>query len=227
MAQDRFKSKGSWRSLRKNYKEILATVPKLKGKYVLDEIPDDRLYKSMLRKRAIAYARQKYQHSIWDLDRQVFIHKYYPWSYQEYVPTLVPQGWYRLKQAKAVYRKVFGPHALDHVKFIKGKLALERDFKVGISLYINKHWQYIPSKTGLLALSKFGSKEEITSFLEGTTVHDVRSNLDMELIYYNNGSGGSINYQARDIAKARLQKRKSLAAKAKRDLYDIPDEYKH
>lgn len=210
-------------TLEERYREVMATIPKLKGKYLEDEIPDSEVQEKLLKKRAKNKAEQKLQHSVWDLDTRIFIHKYYPWSYRDYIPTLILQGWYSKEKAKRVYRKIFGPHALDHVKFISGKGALERNFSVGISLYINNHWQYIPSKTGLLALSKFGNKEVFTSFIQGTNTHQKRKELDNSLTYFQNGSVGGINYQDRKIKKTRLSKRKEIDNKAKNRYYIFPD----
>lgn len=81
------------------------------------------------------------------LDRKIYLGKYYPWSYKNFIPTLVLQGWYDVKYAKKKYIKQFGPDALKYVKFIKGREALERNFYIGHSLYINGHWEVIRNKT--------------------------------------------------------------------------------
>ena len=212
-------------TLEERYREIMSTVPKLKGKYLEGEITDVEVKSKLLQRRLKNKANQDLQHSVWDLDTQIFIHKYYPWSYKDYIPTLILQGWYSEKKAKKVYKKIFGPHALDHIKFISGKRALERNFSVGISLYINNHWQYIPSKTGLLALSKFGNKKVFTSFIQGTNTHQKRKELDDSLTYFQNGSSGEINYQDRKIKEARLSKRKAADNKAKNRYYIFPPGY--
>lgn len=80
------------------------------------------------------------------LDKQVYLKKYYPWSYKDYIPTLVLQGWYEPELAKKKYYLVYGPHALDHVKFIRGDEAIARNFAIGKSLYINGQWRTVRNK---------------------------------------------------------------------------------
>lgn len=80
------------------------------------------------------------------LDPKVYLHKYYPWCYKNYIPTLVLQGWYNVNFAKKYYIKNYGPDALKFIKFIRGKEALQREFDVGRSLYINGRWVLITDK---------------------------------------------------------------------------------
>lgn len=74
-------------------------------------------------------------------DKKVFLHKYYPWCYKNYIPQVVLQGWYDVKIAKKKYKKIYGPDALRYIKFIKGRSALEKGFSVGKSIYVNGRWQ--------------------------------------------------------------------------------------
>lgn len=97
------------------------------------------------------YQRRTERARISNTDPKVYLHKYYPWSYRDYVPTLYLQGFYSVDYAKRRYLKIYGPDALKHVKFISGKDALEKEFAIGKNLYINGTW--IKPK-GLLSLPK-------------------------------------------------------------------------
>lgn len=114
-------------------------LPKLNGRFILDSIP---------RKIREAYYRQLRKESFHrTIDLKIFTYKYYPWCYRDEYPTLVLQGWYDVDLAKARYIKRYGKNALKHIKFIKGKEAVERGFKIGPSLFICGKWRMPMNKT--------------------------------------------------------------------------------
>lgn len=73
-------------------------------------------------------------------DKRLYYNKWYPWCYKGDVPTVYPQGFYELWYPKKKLLLTFGPNALDYIKWIKGIDAVEKDFAIGKSLYINGSW---------------------------------------------------------------------------------------
>lgn len=201
------------------YRAALKLIPR-NGRYLVwEELP--KKYQRMLKEKR---KRQKKKYlavkSIWDLDPKIWLHKYYPWCYNEYIPTLVLQGWYDENKAKKAYLRTYGPQALKYVKFIKGKDALERDFKIGHNLYINGRWRYIPGKSSMFP-TKYGGFQtviEVTRKIPGANPHLKRKHLDKEIPYYQNGSR-EIIFKNKPIKKARLQKAKSIDNERKKSLY--------
>ena len=120
----------------KEYKAAVKKNPKYGGHIVIDLLPEHlRDYaKEVLKKRKEQYRKTRV---IGKLDKKVYLYKYYPWCYRDYKPTLVLQGWYSVKAAKEKYLQFYGPHALKYVKFIRGKDAVEKEFSIGKTLYIN------------------------------------------------------------------------------------------
>lgn len=92
--------------------------------------------------------RRRYQKEsfIKNLDSKIYLHKFYPWCYREFRPTLVLQGFYSIKFAKKKYLFTYGEDALKYVKFVKGRAALERGFSIGDTLHINGKWIQPASK---------------------------------------------------------------------------------
>lgn len=80
------------------------------------------------------------------LDDRIYINKYYPWCYKNYIPTLALQGWYNRSEAKKLYKLFYGPNALKHVRFIKGKKAIEKNFSIGKTVYIDGMWRQVKNK---------------------------------------------------------------------------------
>lgn len=134
----------SYDSYRDQYNKIRDTVIRQGNWVVVDSLPEE-LREWFIRKRYIEQFRcrrnilaKRCTRLSWD--KKIYLHKYYPWCYKNYVPQVVLQGWYDVKIAKKKYKKVYGKDALKYIKFIKGKLALERDFKVGRCIYVNGKW---------------------------------------------------------------------------------------
>ena len=154
------------------------------------------------------------------LDQHIYIHKYYPWSYENYIPALVLQGWYDVKAAKHAYLRVYGPKALKYVRFIQGKRAIEKGFKIVAHLYINNRWRPIPGKHSMFP-RKFGMqrlKIKLTKIIPGATLAIKRRNLEQELKYYHAGSH-EIIFSDKPIKTARLQKVRALKQQGATKLY--------
>lgn len=192
-------------------------APRIKGKIVESEL-SRRAKRYLLASRKRHKEKREKVKAVWVLDSKIWLHKYYPWCYNEYLPTLVLQGWYNEDKAKKAYLRIYGPEALKYVKFIKGKDAVEREFKIGHNLYINGRWRYIPGKSSMLP-SKYGEcKSQVTKLIPGRNTNAKRKNLDTEIPYYQNGSQ-EIIFENKSIKKARLQKVSSLKNERKKELY--------
>lgn len=132
---------------RRTYRYYRKLALRDNNKITLIECYPDELRDYVLKvRKAYKKKKAKYKHCK-ALDKRIFIHKWYPWSYWGYHPRVVPQGWYSLKLAKQKYIDLYGKENLRHVKWIKGKEALERDFKVGKRLFIGNRWVPIRIKT--------------------------------------------------------------------------------
>lgn len=82
------------------------------------------------------------------IDHKIYANKFYPWSYGKTgEPTLILQGWYNVELAKRRYLRRYGKHALDHIRFIQGKEAIERGFKIGKSILVEGKWRTVMNKT--------------------------------------------------------------------------------
>lgn len=80
------------------------------------------------------------------LDDRIYLNKYYPWCYKNYIPTVALQGWYNRKEAKQIYKLFYGPTALKHIRFIKGRNAIAKNFSVGKTVYIDGRWRPVKNK---------------------------------------------------------------------------------
>lgn len=203
------------------YACALRLAPKLNGKIMVEELPEyhrRRYLKSRKKKKKKVEVIRR----IWELDKKVYLHKYYPWCYVDYVPKLVLQGWYNVSKAKKAYIKLYGKDYSKYVKFIKGKKALEKDFKIGTSLYINGKMVKIHNKSNVLSnkytASKIKVMEHINNSIKGSTNTQKRKNLDKDISYYQNGSREPL-FQNKSIKKIRLQKMESIKNNRKKDLY--------
>lgn len=114
-------------------------VPKIGSHYDLSFVPKviRTRYKQQLRKEGF--------HRV--IDHKIFTYKYYPWCYKGDTPTLILQGWYNVELAKSRYIRRYGKHALDNIRFIQGREAIERGFQIGKSLLIEGKWRTIMNKT--------------------------------------------------------------------------------
>lgn len=80
------------------------------------------------------------------LDDRIYLNKYYPWCYKNYIPTVALQGWYNRKEAKQIYKLFYGPTALKHIRFIKGRNAIAKNFSIGKTVYIDGMWRPVKNK---------------------------------------------------------------------------------
>lgn len=80
------------------------------------------------------------------LDDRIYLNKYYPWCYKNYIPTVALQGWYNRKEAKQIYKLFYGPTALKHIRFIKGRNAIAKNFSMGKTVYIDGMWRPVKNK---------------------------------------------------------------------------------
>jgi len=198
---------------------IVQNAPRFKGKVVTDTLPKEYRDK-ILNYRAQGKLTTKQANLLLKLDKCIYIHKYYPWSYENYIPALVLQGWYDARVAKRAYLRIYGPNALKHVQFIQGKEAIEKGFKIVGHLYINYRWRPIPGKHSMFP-TKFGMKSlklKLFDIIPGATLAIKKRNLENELDYLHAGSR-EIIFSDKQIKAARLQKVRSLKQQRAKDLY--------
>lgn len=191
--------------------------------------------KAYLKQRKIKKHHQELQkrfQQIAGVDIKIFLYKWYPWSYKNYVPTLVLQGWYDVNRAKKFFLNKYGPNALKYVKFSKGKTILESgDFKVGKTLYINGMWRLVNSKIYIPPEDKPEAQGHswnrlrfkhmmMESTKKRTRGHNDRVHLDKELIYF--------QHERTPIQKAtrkenlKLQKIQQVKRQRKKTLFEEP-----
>lgn len=179
--------------------------------------------KSRKKSRATSKERKK-NAEYFKLDRKIYIHKYYPWCYENYRPSLVLQGWYNVDRAKKSYLKTYGPKSLDYVKFIKGKEAVEKGFCITHHLYINGGWKHIQGKHSMFHPSGIGllhsEKREIVKNAKGTTGYLKRISIENNIRYRNNGSNGETIFKDTTIKKVRLQATKAAINRGVKSVYE-------
>lgn len=129
---------------RKGWKEAVAKAVRINGKIDINSLPPK--FRPYLKKKREAMRKLRKLTPTVKLDSKVYVKKWYPWCYKDYVPTLVLQGWFDPEQAKEKYYLTYGPHALDHVKFVQGGEAIAQGFAIGKSLYINGRWRIVRNK---------------------------------------------------------------------------------
>lgn len=202
----------------KDFMKSLREAPRASGKIILEELP----LKFRRRLLSIRNHEKRYKKEVdlvLGLDKKVYIYKYYPWSYKEYIPTLVLQGWYDVNKAKKAYIKNFGPKALKHVRFILGREALEKGFSVGTSLYINNKWRPISGKKSLLGFSKTLFGKRLIDTMDSSTLSRKRKKFDKEITYYQNGFSGDY-VSDKPIKESRLQALQKINTERKKNLYE-------
>lgn len=147
-------------------------------------------------------------------DDRIYLHKWYPWSYWGYKPRLVPQGWYNLDLAKQRYIDLYGKDNLRHIKWVKGKEALERNFIMGRRLYIGNQWVNIRRKS-YYSLSythiKKLSTSHRTDFVERTIITSSKL-LASEITHSVNKAKRVGNIKLSHIQREKQEKAKNLYA---------------
>lgn len=132
------------KELYKRYIKYSKKAPKIKNEIVIEALPEYlREFALELRKKRKEKCKST---KLVNLDSKIYLHKYYPWCYKNFIPTLVLQGWYNPQIARKKYLDNYGPDSLKYVKFIRGKEALEMDFSIGKTLYINGKWRSVKHK---------------------------------------------------------------------------------
>lgn len=167
------------------------------------------------------------------VDLKIYLYKWYPWSYKNYIPTLVLQGWYNLSSARKFYLKKYGPDSLKYIKFSKGKTILESgDFKVGKSLYINGKWivvnskRYTPEEDKQKVLHQgwksFQFKQEMMKSLKKRTRgHNDRVYFDQDIIYFQHERTTIPKNSKKENLK--LQKVQETKSQRKKTLFEEPE----
>lgn len=118
------------------YRECLKEATRINGVVDPDSLPPDvRAYFLEKRRRKEYY--QRFRKVIKEMDIKIYLHKWYPWSYNyKGEPAVVLQGFYSLKAARKRFLTYYGRENLKSVHWIKGKTALEKKFVIGQSLLI-------------------------------------------------------------------------------------------
>lgn len=118
------------------YKECIKEATVVNGAIDPDSLPPDvRAYYFEKKRRADFHRR--HGKLIREMDVKIYLHKWYPWSYNyKGEPAVVLQGFYSLKAARQRFLIYYGRENLRSVHWIKGKTALEKKFVIGKSLLI-------------------------------------------------------------------------------------------
>lgn len=118
------------------YRECLKEATRVNGVIDPDSLPPDVRAYFLEKKRRKEYY-QRYGKVIKEMDPKIYLHKWYPWSYNyKGEPAVVLQGFYSLKAARKRFLIYYGRENLKSVHWIKGKTALEKGFVIGKSLLI-------------------------------------------------------------------------------------------
>lgn len=118
------------------YKECIKEATVVNGAIDPDSLPPDvRAYYFEKKRRADFHRR--HGKLIREMDVKIYLHKWYPWSYNyKGEPAVVLQGFYSLKAARQRFLIYYGRENLRSVHWIKGKTALEKKFVISKSLLI-------------------------------------------------------------------------------------------
>lgn len=169
------------------------------------------------------------QYSGKSYDKRIYLHKYYPWCYRGYHPTLVLQGWYDINKAKTNYLRVYGPEALKYIRFIKGKEAIERDFRVGTHLCINGFWFKAMGK-----YTFYRTPDKSKSTISNRVYRSVKNNHNGPYQEKHRVQGlFRETYGRRYISEVFTKKRLNISRVSEineersRSVYEIPPEYQH
>lgn len=169
------------------------------------------------------------------VDIKIWLHKWYPWSYKNYVPTLVLQGWYDVSKAKEYFINKYGPNALKHIHFSKGKHIMEAGgFQVGYSLYINGKFIVVNSKIYVPVEAKAESvghsfnrwdfkQQSMSTLKKRTRGHNDRVAYDKEVLYYAKDRKLPVQ-KLKKKEELRLQKVQEINRERKKTLFEIPSD---
>lgn len=209
------------------YRECLKEATVVNGAIDPDSLPPDvRAY--FLEKKRRAEFHRKHGRVIREMDQKIYLHKWYPWSYNyKDEPALVLQGFYSLKAARKRFLIYYGRENLKHVHWIKGKSALERGFKVGKSLLIAGQRKKPISKV-LLTEAYRNSGGSAKRAIGKRIARKKRLGSQQKEKYFNN-LVEKFNYGAKEYRTllkpvpeklVRLSKAKEIESKRKKALYE-------
>lgn len=118
------------------YKQCIKEATVVNGAIDPDSLPPDvRAY--FLEKKRRADFHRRHGKIIREKDVKIYLHKWYPWSYNlQGEPAVVLQGFYSLKAARKRFLTYYGRENIRTVHWIKGKTALEKNFVTGTTLLI-------------------------------------------------------------------------------------------
>lgn len=213
----------------KRYREAMAETTKVNGKVDLDSLPlEFHNYYHERQKRKEYYKR--FRHQIKDKDRKVYLHKWYPWSYNRHGdPSIVLQGFYSIKAARIRFVTYYGKEACKTIHWIKGRGALERQFKVGKTLNIGGRWKRPISK--ILLTENYRNHLSRAKEVLGKELIKKKGLKSQSKENYLLNLVGKLNYgtkeyrtvlQAVPKRKIQLSQAKAIEAKRKKALYEEP-----
>lgn len=193
--------------------------PYLNKGILSEECPTElKIYYEYYIKRVVPNHKDLGRHK---LDTKIFIKKYYPWCYRNYLPTLVLQGWWSRKSGRIYYRERFGPDAISQIRFIRGANAIARGFEIGCSLPINGRWLPIVNKIPYAT-----AMEDKELLIKGLNKHSKRTaerKVNQRLKYFSYGRNASqrmLHYkQVGKTAEDRISKVQQTFEKRKEMFY--------
>ena len=192
----------------------------------LKEATDVRAYFLEKRRRKEYY--QRFRKVIKETDIKIYLHKWYPWSYNyKGEPAVVLQGFYSLKAARKRFLTYYGRENLKSVHWIKGKTALEKKFVIGQSLLIGGKRKKPISKV-LLTEAYRNSKDSAKRELGKRLARKKRLSSQNKEKYFLN-LVDKFNYGAKEYRTVlkpipeklvKLSKAKEIESKRKKALYE-------
>lgn len=209
------------------YRECIKEATVVNGVIDPDSLPPDvRAY--FLEKKRRAEFHRKHGKVIREIDQKIYLHKWYPWSYNyKGEPALVLQGFYSLKAARKRFSVYYGRENLKQVHWIKGKSALERGFTVGKSLLIDGHRKKPISKVLLTEAYRNSSGSAKRAIGKRIARKKGLGSQQKEKYFIN--LVDKFNYGAKEYRTllkpvpeklAKLSKAKETESKRKKDLYE-------
>lgn len=208
-------------NIKKRYEKALKKALRIGREVVEDSLPED------LREYHREVLKNRKKVSLSTMDKQIYINKYYPWSYRDMVPTLVLQGWYSLEMAKKRYKKYYGEDALKYVHWIRGDEALARDFKIGKSLFIGDSFKRIQTKfffthATRISRTRKSFKRKLIKKMGGTHQGERREKKLIEACL-NYGNKLLTDENLGSYKKTRIQNIRQAKLEAKKDLYEVEE----
>ena len=209
------------------YRECLKEATRINGVVDPDSLPPDVRAYFLEKKRRREYHR-RFGKVIKERDIKIYLHKWYPWSYNyKGEPAVVLQGFYSLKAARKRFLTYYGRENLKSVHWIKGKTALEKKFVIGQSLLIGGKRKKPISKV-LLTEAYRNSKDSAKRELGKRLARKKRLSSQNKEKYFLN-LVDKFNYGAKEYRTVlkpipeklvKLSKAKEIESKRKKALYE-------